>query len=770
MREIQTLTCGWRFTLADMSGAEAVQFDDSAWEEVAVPHDWAIRGPFSPENDPQPMETSIMDYHGHVMQIGRTGGLPVVGVGWYRLALDIPDTYEHYALEFDGIMSRGEVYINGHKLAFRPYGYSSFSVDITSAINKGAVNIIAVKANARPATNRWYAGAGLYRPVRLVMTGKAYISYNGIWVKPDYDAKANTANIEVICETVGAGNITHTLLNPDGCAVTSYHGDNISFTMNNPRCWDIDQPVLYTLMTQVEVGGEITDCVFTRFGVRSIRFDKDEGFCLNERPLKIKGVCMHHDAGMLGAAYNRNAVLRQLMSLKEMGCNALRTTHNPPQPDTLDICDELGLLVMDEAFDEWTIPKPDNGYASYFNEWAERDLTDMIRRDRNHPSVIIYSIGNEIPDQTMPEGRETCRWLTAICHREDPTRPVTCCFSRPDAAVANGLTEEIDVVGINYNASNYERFRAEHPGWIILGSETESCVSSRGEYLLPAEMEMPVVKRDNLQVNSFDMSAPAYCYIPDIEFEAQDKCPYVCGSFVWTGYDYLGEPTPYRTEWPSRSSYFGIFDLAGLPKNRYWAYAANWGGKPVLHLFPHWNWSDGELVDVHCYTNLERVKLYLNGHEISDKKRESHRIIFGKIPFEAGALRAVGYNETGEIICEDVVKTAGVPDHIELRPEKTQLSADGNDLCYVEVTVVDKNGVTCPNADNEISFKVEGAGSYVASDAGDATSTRVFAEPYCNAFHGKLVMLAQAGTTPGRLMITAQSEGLRYAFAAIRVI
>ena len=764
MREIRELKEGWQFCLTALGTEKLPDESNPAWEDVTVPHDWAVYRPFSPDNDPQPLENSVLDYHENVIQIGRTGGLPITGTGWYRLKLDLPEKYEHYAVEFDGIMNHAEVYVNGIKAAYRPYGYSSFSVDITPFINRDAENNMIVKVNSLDKTSRWYPGAGLYRPVRLVMCGESYVAYQGIWVNPEYHMEDGSAAVHITCSVVGKGKAVHTIFDAEGRAIAGCEGKNAEVFLESAEVWDVDSPKLYTLMTEVFVGETCTDKLFTRFGIRKAVFDRDAGFFLNGKQRKIQGVCMHHDCGMFGAAYQKDVIQRRLTALREMGCNALRTTHNPPCPATLDLCDELGIMVLDEAFDEWKIPKAVNGYANEFEEWAERDLTDMIHRDRNHPCVILYSIGNEIPDQTLPQGRDICRKLTSICHREDPTRPVTCGFNRPDAAVKNGLTEEVDIVGLNYSAREYQRYRKEHPDWTMIATETVSAVSSRGEYYLPAEVEMPVVKRDNLQVNSFDYSAVACAYIPDIEFEAQRKAPFIAGEFVWTGYDYLGEPTPYREEWPSRSSYFGIFDLAGMKKDRYYAYAAEWGNKPVLHLLPHWNWQAGEPVDVHCYTNLDRVKLYINGVEAGGGRLKNyHRIVFEKIPFTPGQLRAAGYtvnNGIEQLVCEDIIYTAEEPTSIRMRQEP-ETSHAWNEICFIEAHIVDQKGNICPNADHRVSISVEGAGEYIASDAGDATCTRIFSEPYCDAFHGKFVIAIRRKGDNGNMIVTLSSPGLR---------
>lgn len=772
MREVKELKSGWRFCLTELGTEKMPDRDEAQWESVEVPHDWAIYGEFSSENDPQPLESSVLDYHEGMIQIGRTGGLPIIGTGWYVMELELSREYSWFELEFDGIMNHGEVYINGHKAAERPFGYSSFHVDMSPYAEADRKVEIVVKVNSMDKTSRWYPGAGLFRPVRLVMGDKRHFAYQGIWIQTDYDLKTRTCALKIDSVLEGTGDVCHTLFAPDGCEVARLEGD-AEYILQNPCVWDVENPELYTVMSELRCKDVVVDRVYNRFGIRKAVFEKETGFWLNGRNMKIQGVCMHHDCGMLGAAYHEGVMRKRFETLKKMGCNALRTTHNPPCPKTLDICDELGILVLDEAFDEWHIPKAVNGYANEFPQWAEKDLQDMIHRDRNHPSVILYSIGNEIPDQVLKEGRDTCRQLVSICHREDPSRPVTCGFNRPKAAVENGLTEEVDIVGLNYCARDYEQYHREHPEWTLIATETMSAVSSRGEYCLPAEIEMPVIKRENYQVNSFDYSAVACAYIPDVEFEAQRKAPYVAGQFVWTGYDYLGEPTPYREEWPSRSSYFGILDLAGMKKDRYYGFAAEWSKEPVLHLFPHWNWEEGQHVDVHCYTNLDKVRLFLNGKEITEQRRDNHRIVFRSVLFEPGELRAVGYQVQNGIeteVCRDIVCTAGEPEGLRLSKDMEKLQAGSDDICFVDVDVVDQNGVLCPNAVNKVWIKAEGEGKYLASDAGDATSTRRFNQPYCEAFHGKLRIALKAGEKPGNLLLTVESDGLRTAGMTIEVI
>lgn len=769
MREIINLKKNWSFCRTNFG---TKHMPEDGWIRVTIPHDWAIYGGFSPENDPQPLENSVMDYHEGMIQIGRTGGLPFIGTGWYVTELEIPENHEKVFMEFDGIMNHGEVYVNGTKVAERPYGYSSFSTDITPFVEKGGIAQVVVKVNSMEKTSRWYPGAGLYRPVRLVLCEAEHFEYNGIWIRADYDLCRHKAEVQITCQMQGNGEVIHTICEPSGMSVKILEGQNASCTLDRPYLWDIENPQMYTLISEIVVDGEVRDCVCTRFGIRKVEFTNENGFFLNGKNIKIQGVCLHHDLGMLGAAYREDVWRKRLQALKEMGCNGLRTTHNPPCPKTLDICDELGILVLDEAFDEWHVTKVMNGYATEFDKWAERDLIDMLHRDRNHPCVILYSVGNEIPEQMTPDGKDTCKWLVELCHREDPTRLVTNGFNRPERAVENGMIDEVDVVGLNYCAARYDRYHKEFPKWKLLGTETMSAVASRGEYFLPVEIEMPPVKRENFHVNSYDYSAAACAYIQDVEFEAQDLAPYIAGQFVWTGYDYLGEPTPYREEWPSRSSYFGIFDLAGLKKDRYYAFAACWQKEPVLHLFPHWNWEEGQSVEVHCYTNLDKVRLYLNGKEIKSSIRKKHRIIFSDMIFEPGELHALGYRlENGKeiLVMEDTVRTGGKPEKLLLKKDEVYLTAGSQKICYVEVNITDEQGVVCPHADDKVYIEVQGAGEYLASDAGDQTSLRRFNEPFCQAFHGKLVIAVKAKETPGDIVVKVWADDIKPSYMNIPV-
>ncbi|MHC4252748.1 MAG: glycoside hydrolase family 2 TIM barrel-domain containing protein, partial [Planctomycetota bacterium] len=498
------------------------------------------------------------------------------------------------------------------------------------------------------------------------------------------------------------------------------------------------------------------------------RFDASKGFFINGRALKFKGVCLHHDLGPLGTAVSRSALRRQLALLREMGCNAIRTSHNPPAPELLELADEMGFLVIDEAFDEWRTGKRANGYHTLFAEWGEKDMRALVRRDRNHPCVMMWSIGNEIHEQGEEDGAEVARFLSGLCHDEDPTRPTTAGFNDFRGAIRNGLADAVDVPGWNYKPQHYARIQAEHPDWPIYGSETASCISSRGEYYFPVDEEKGSV-RESLQVNSYDLSSPPWANTPDAEFRAQDELPYVMGEFVWTGSDYLGEPTPYFEEWPSRSSYFGIIDLAGLPKDRYYLYKSKWSETEVLHLLPHWTWpgSEGETTPVHCYTSFPSAELFVNG--VSQGRRakgetsvmQRYRLVWSGVRYEPGELKVVAFDKEGKPAAERVVRTAGEPAALRLTADRASLAADGDDLAFVTVEVVDAEGNFCPRADNQVGFSLEGPGEVVAVGNGDATSVEPFVASERKAFNGKCVAVVRTREgEAGRLALSASSEGL----------
>ncbi len=760
----------WKFCCSDDSNAYSINFDDSGWRTVRVPHDYAIEGPFDRDNDLQHESVSADGIVAPITHVGRTGGLPIAKGAWYRRKFTVSPEAKHVFLEFDGVMSNSEIYVNGTHCGGRPYGYSSFSVDIT-ALCHGGENLLAVRTLPEESSSRWYPGAGIYRNVRLIEKSDAYFPYNPLFAvsTPVGDGAKVDCTLKVMANNAPY-TVKYTICDKDGNTVATAETKGTeavvksALTIKNYRRWHINAPYLYAITAELYQNSILKDTYKTSIGVRTIKFDANNGFFLNGENIKLNGVCLHHDAGALGAAVNIYAYRRQLEKLIDIGVNAIRCTHNPPSPEMLDLCDEYGIVAIDEAFDMWKRNKTKNDYAKHFEKWAEVDLVDMIHRDRNHPSVIMYSLGNEILEQKFEDGWQVAKFLNEICHREDNTRPTTCGFNTPIDAFKNGLCDHVDVIGINYKPHLYEQFHKEYPNAILYGSETSSCVSSRGEYFLDCEVSYPPKMRDNLQVNSYDTEAPPWAYTPDKEFAAQERYDFVFGEFVWTGFDYLGEPTPYREEWPSRSSYFGIFDLAGMEKDRYYAYKAQWTSEDVLHIFPHWNWCEGDVVDVHCYTGFDEVELFLNGRSLGRRTKDSacddlsHRIIWKGVPFESGELKAVATQKPHVI---DIVRTAGDPQSIKLEPEKSTLIADGNDILYVKCTAVDDEGNLCPRSDMKIDFKVEGVGEYLASDNGDATDTRTFSESYCNMYNGRcMAIIRTLKDSPGEIKLTAKGGGL----------
>ena len=555
----------------------------------------------------------------------------------------------------------------------------------------------------------------------------------------------------------------------------------------HPQRWDIDHPNLYTVVSEVIVEGKTVDRYATPFGIRTIAFDHDKGFLLNDRHVRIHGVCDHHDLGALGTAVNRRATERQLQILKAGGVNAIRTSHNPPSPELLEFADRMGMLVMDEAFDMWRTPKNPNDYSKYFAEWSERDVRDFARRDRNHPSIILWSIGNEIPDQSSAHGAEEAHRLTQFFHEEDPTRPTTSAFNDWSEAIKNKLADEVDIPGFNYKPMKYEQILKEHPQWIIFGSETASCVSSRGVYHLPITK---YEKDPSLQISSYDIISPSWAYCPDLEFSYQDKLPPVLGEFVWTGFDYIGEPTPFfpsykagadPEDWPARSSYFGMVDLAGFPKDRYYLYQSQWSDKPMVHLLPHWNWEgkEGQPIPVMAYSNADEVELFLNGKSLGKKKKfaETWEMPVGEnaspdhkfatkyrrvweVPYAAGTLKAIAY-ESGRQVAADEIKTAGAPAKITLLPDRRTITSDGEDLSFVTVRIEDKNGTFSPLADNLVQFTVAGAGTVAAVDNGNAATEEPFQADHRKAFNGLALLIVRSKPgEAGKIQVTATSAGL----------
>ncbi len=785
-RQETILTTGWKFTKGDVANAAAPQFDDAKWQAVSIPHDWAIYGPFDGRNDAQVVKIAENQEQTATLKSGRTGGLPFIGTGWYRRRLEVPGfgPGKRAVLLFDGAMSDAHVFVNGQEIGSWPYGYNSFSFDITNALRADGNNVLAVRLTNQPEASRWYPGAGLYRNVHLIVTGDVHVPVWGTYLTtPEINPQFAKVKLRTQVETPGNAfqplRLETEIRDPSGAVVATSSTnllatDGQTFEQNivvpQPRLWSPETPVLYAATSKLYAGNELKDTYRTPFGIRSFKFEAGKGFSLNGQTRKFKGVCNHHDLGPLGAAINVAALRHQLAILKDMGCDAIRTSHNMPAPELVQLCDEMGFMMMVEAFDEWKTPKVKNGYSQYFDQWSERDLVNMVHRDRNHPSVIMWSIGNEVPDQDEPGGGKIAKRLQDIVHREDPSRPVTAGMNRLEPSVANNFASVLDIAGFNYKPARYAWANDKLPQGFILGSETASTVSSRGVYKFPVEKAKDRKYPDN-QSSSYDLEVCPWSQTPDEEFAKQDDLEFVIGEFVWTGFDYLGEPTPYDEVWPSHSSYFGIVDLAGLPKDRYYLYRAKWNpSQPTVHLLPHWTWPgrEGQPTPVYCYTNAPSAELFVNGVSQgrqtkgkSDQPQTRYRLMWNDVKYAPGSLKVVAYDAQGQAVGEETVRTAGRPHHIRLVPDRPALAADGQDLAYVTARVEDKDGNLCPDATQQLRFAVSGAGKFRAVGNGDATNLEPFHQPQMRAFHGQLVAIVQAGTQPGELRLTATAKGLK---------
>ncbi len=702
------------------------------------------------------------------------------GTGWYRKTFELPDSDrgKRVFMEFDGVYMNSDVWINGNHLGNRPYGYSSFQYELTDHVRfGGGENVLAVRADVRQPCSRWYSGAGIYRDVRLTKTDPVHVAHWGVFVTtPSVSAdqaevrvqtrvlNQSTVSRSVICETVivdGAGREMAVTRSAQRVEPDSAGRFDHTLSVRRPNLWSLENPALYRARSTVLLNGRVTDAAETPFGIRTFEFTADSGFFLNGRHVPIRGVNLHHDLGCLGTAVNGRAIERQLEIMKTMGCNAVRTSHNPPAPELLDACDRMGFLVMDEAFDEWKRAKTMFGYDRFFDAWSERDLADMIRRDRNHPSIILWSIGNEIPEQDNADAFEMSKRLADICRREDPTRPVTSGCNSPDAAVKSGFSKPLDVFGINYSLPFYPTLKGKTP---LVASETASAVSTRGHYNLVAEGSgnPKIVQALDNQRSSYDDDTA------ENTLKAVAAAPWIAGEFVWTGFDYIGEPSPFS--WPSVSSYFGIVDRGGFPKDRFYLYQSRWTDKPMIHILPHWNWPgfEGKEIPVRCYTNCGSVELFLDGRSLGEKSfRDTERLYLEwKVPYVPGTLRAVA-GKNGEAVCTDSVVTAGVPAQIILKPDRTEIRPDGKDLSFVRVEIADSEGRLCPDADPLVRFSVSGAGGIAGVDNGNPVSHEYFNRDHRKAFHGLCLAVIRSNGDAGEIRISAESEGLRTARVSI---
>lgn len=777
--------------------------DSINWQPVTIPHDWAISGPFDKKWD---LQTVAIEQNGEkekTEKSGRSGALPWIGKGYYVTKVRIQDVADGSGiyradsmfLYFDGAMAEPTVFVNGKKAGYWAYGYSPFRVNITPYLVNGD-NSIAVSLQNVDESSRWYPGAGLYRPVTLEFVPKVHFdAWKTFITTPNIvNGKATVLYETKVAGDAGNCKISVSLRDKEGKEVSTASADVLDkskvlleLSVSNPNLWSPETPYLYKCEASViDVGDNIIDRQATNVGIRTIKIDSIHGFCLNGVGRKIKGVCLHHDLVPLGAAVNKAALIRQVKQLKDMGCDAIRTSHNLPSQMQMEVCDSLGMMVMAESFDMWIYPKCKNGYARFFKDWSDRDITALVEANRNHPSLIMYSIGNEIPEQWSYEGRVIAEHLQNLCHKLDPTRPVTQGMDNAENALKSGFAQVMDVPGFNYRVYKYDRnMRHLHTGF-LLGSETASTVSSRGVYKFPVKWGVVHADKDG-QCSSYDVNWCAWSNLPEEDFMAQEDKPYTIGQFVWTGYDYLGEPTPYDEYWPSRSSYFGIMDLAGLPKDRFYLYRSVWNKEShTLHVLPHWTWPgrEGQVTPVFVYTDYPEAELFVNGKsqgrvkkalglkvddqhpstgDIALQRTTRYRLMWNNVKYEPGEIRVVAYDSNGNKADEVSVRTAGKAKSIKLETDKNILKADGDDLAYITVSLVDKNGTELPNATDRIDVKVSGEGSFRAICNGDATSLEPFTKPTMKLFSGKLVITVQAGKKAGNInvLVVDKQAGLR---------
>lgn len=784
-RERKCFDEGWLFTLGDSLSMSAEGYDDSTWRHLDLPHDWAVEGDFSPSNPS-----------------GAGGGALPGGIGWYRKHFN-PGDADRYFMEFDGIYMNSTVYVNGQEVGKRPYGYSSFVYDVTPYINKNAQNVVAVRVdNSDQPNSRWYSGCGIYRHVWLTTTSQQCISPWGVYVQ-------TTAHGDVTVETtlynpsVGQTKIRHIVTDASGrvVATSKWSAATIQKTkVKNPRLWSVDDPYLYTVKTELkDADGKIVDTYTTTTGFRSFVFDSNTGFSLNGKRMKINGVCEHHDLGCLGAAFYDDAMHRKLVILKDMGVNAIRCSHNPPAPELLNMCDSMGLIVMDESFDMWRRKKTQNDYARFFDEWHERDLADLVIRDRNHPSILMWSIGNEVLEQWSSAEADTLtleqanlilnaghdastlakegelsvnslltRHLAEIVKRYDTTRPITAGCNEPNPNNHLFKSGAIDIIGFNYHHQWVKDVPRNFPGKPFIFSESVSALQTRGYYMMPSDTVYVAPKQwwlpytdPTFKCSAYDNMHASWSSTHEETWDVVKHNDFVCGQFIWTGFDYIGEPTPYA--YPARSSYFGLIDLAGFPKDTYYMYQSEWTDKPVLHLFPHWNWIEGQTIDLWCYYNqADEVELYINGRSQGvRRKTDSHQYhVMWRVTYEPGEVKVVARKD-GRDLREQVIRTAGAPYEIRLTPDRNEMDADGKSLIFVTVEVVDKDGNLCPHAENQIFLELEGAATIAGVDNGCQTSLERFKANNRKVFNGKCLVVLKAAKNPGAIKLTAKGIDLK---------
>lgn len=802
VRQRTSFNNDWTFHLDDIAEASKPDFDDSGWRKLNLPHDWAIEGSFSADNPS-----------------GAGGGALPGGIGWYRKTFTADNSFDgkRVFIEFDGVYMNSEVFINGHSLGVRPFGYISFQYDLTPYLKKGQKNVMAVRVdNSEQPNSRWYSGCGIYRNTWLTVTDPVHVDHWGTYittphVSADYATVCATTTVKNDSEAASEAEVQTFIRDAKGQTVaqstpTSINiaaGDTASLQqqikLNNPQLWDIEKPYLYKVQTEIRKGGKVIDNYDTPLGVRTFRFDVSRGFILNDKEVKIKGVCQHHDLGCLGAAVNARAIERQLEILREMGCNAIRCSHNPPAPELLDLCDRMGFIVMDETFDMWRKKKTAYDYSRYFNQWHERDLTDHLLRDRNHPSIFMWSIGNEVLEQWIHADADTLsleeanlvlnfghekhgintksdsliinelltQKLADIVRKLDPTRPITAGCNEPRTYNSLFRSGALDIIGYNYHETFFKDVPQNFPGKPFLITESTSALMTRGYYRMPSDSMYiwPENWDKPFSDPSFTCSSYDNCHVPwgtthELSWLIARDNPFISGLYVWTGFDYIGEPTPYG--FPARSSYFGIIDLAGFPKDVYYMYQSEWTDKPMLHLFPHWNWEAGQTIDLWTYYNqADEVELYINGVSQGIRRKGTNELhVSWRVKFEPGTVRVVSRKNGKEVLSKEI-RTAGNPASIRLTADRTELNADGSDLSFITVEVLDKDGNLCPNADNLIQFAVEGSAFIAGVDNGCQTSMESFKAPQRKAFYGKCLVVLQNNGTKGKARLTATSDSMQ---------
>ena len=764
-RKTESFNKGWKFFLGDDSLARTASYNDSKWRNLTLPHDWSIEGTFSDKNNTTQAE----------------GGLPA-GIGWYRKSFVIPTSAQNKQvfIDFDGIYRNSEVWINGHYLGKRPNGYISFSYELTPYLKFGKTNEIAVKVdNSAQPNSRWYSGSGIYRNVWLTTVNKTHFVKWGTFITtPQISAQSAIVEVKTKLQNrVGGAVLKATIYNAQHQVVASAQQilksaddsvAHLSLHINQPVLWSVDRPYLYKTELTISKGNTVLDNKEINTGIRSFDFDATKGFSLNGQHLKIKGICLHHDLGALGAAVNTYAIARELRIMKDMGCNAIRTSHNPPAPEFLELCDKMGFLVMDEAFDMWKKKKSKRDYSLDWPQWHKRDLEDQILRDRNHPSVFIWSIGNEIREQFDSTGISIARELVQIVKNLDPTRPVTSALSESDPK-KNFIYKSgaLDLVGLNYHQEVYADFLKSYPGQKFIATETMSALETRGFYDQPTDTtrhwptsaKAPFKGNAEMAVTAYDNVAAYWGSTHEETWKIIKKYDFLSGLFIWTGFDYLGEPSPYP--WPARSSYFGIVDLAGFPKDVYYMYQSEWTDKPVLHLLPHWNWKPGEVIPVWAYySGADEVELFLNGKSLGVRKKNGDNLhVEWKVPFEAGTLKAVS-RKNGQVVKTEEIHTAGKPAKIQLLTDCKYINGTGTDLCYITVKVLDQAGNVVPQADNLIHFSIDGPGSIVGLDNGYEADLESFKGNSHKVYNGLALAIIQAHTNKGTITLKAESAGL----------